>query len=626
MRTTFAPIVLLPLLVGALVACDGRRRAASTGHAPHEEPRSGATIAVLDLSGGVPEQAATGLLGLPAKSVSMEDVVQETARLARDKHVRGALVRLGTARFGLARAQEVGAMLSVVGARIPVWCHADDLSNGTLLLAARACKKVWVSPASTVDAVGLAAQTIYFHRLLADELKLDVDFLQIGKYKGAEEPFTRDGPSPEARASLESTLADMRAVWLDGIRTARPAVADGAAEDGPYGARDARAGALVDEVGYLDEAREALEKEAGAVRSEVRLGPGAGAGAGGDDLSDLLRALAGESLGAAPVALVRAIGAISMDGSGGLFGDGGGVVERRLVRTLARLAKDDDVKAVVLRIDSPGGSALASDLLWHELMRIREQKPLVVSVGGMAASGGYYLASAGAVIFADETSIVGSIGVVGGKIAADHALERIGVHAETIPAKVGDPRAASRAAFESLLAPWDDATRDRMRKTMTDIYELFVARVAEGRKMDVAKVAASAEGRIFSGREGKARGLVDELGGLPEAIARARAMAGLAADARVAVAGDSGGLLETLADDEPSSSQGTAPFEPAGRSSSPGSALVEPADPLDRDALAPIVAAAVRLSPELKEYLASLAPMVGREHALCALPFALAVH
>src|SRR6185437_2508037 len=116
---------------------------------------------------------------------------------------------------------------------------------------------------------------------------------------------------------------------------------------------------------------------------------------------------------------------------GGLLGERGGIVERHLTRVLKHLERDDDVKAVVLRIDSPGGSALASDLLWHGLMRLRAKKPLVVSVGGMAASGGYYLASAGSVVFADPTSIVGSIGVVGGKVAADRALEKIGVHGET---------------------------------------------------------------------------------------------------------------------------------------------------------------------------------------------------
>jgi protease-4 len=398
----------------------------------------------------------------------------------------------------------------------------------------------------------------------------------------------------------------MRAVWLDGLHQARPAMPEAAPEDGPYSARRAKELGLVDDVGYFDEARDALEKEASAVRAEVRLGGGAASG-GGDDLSDVLRAIAGESLGSAPVALVRADGAISMEGGGGLLSEGGGIVERRMVRTLGRLERDDDVKAVVLRIDSPGGSALASDLLWHELMRIRARKPLVVSVGSMAASGGYYLASTGAVIFADDTSIVGSIGVVGGKIAADQALERIGVHAETIPAKVGDPRAAARAAYESLLVPWDDATRDRLLATMTGIYELFLARVAEGRNMPVERVAASAEGRIFSGREGKTRGLVDELGGLTEAIARARTLAGLAADARVSVVGESSGLLDALGEEQPQGRAGGLPQRPLAGVGVVAAEVIE------------------RVGPELVPFVESLAPLGRHERVLCALPFSLTV-
>jgi protease-4 len=278
-----------------------------------------------------------------------------------------------------------------------------------------------------------------------------------------------------------------------------------------------------------------------------------------------------------------------------------------MARTLARLERDDDVKAVVLRIDSPGGSALASDLLWHELMLIRARKPLVVSVGSMAASGGYYLASTGVVIFADDTSIVGSIGVVGGKIAANKALEKLGVHAETIAAKADDPRAAARAAYESLLTPWDDATRERMLATMTSIYELFLARVAEGRNIPVERVAASAEGRIFSGREGKNRGLVDELGGLTEAIARARTLAALPADARVSVVGESSGLLDALGEEQP---QGRA-----------GATLPRPL------AGAGLIAAGLleRVGPELVVFAESLAPLGEHERVLCALPFALTV-
>jgi protease-4 len=383
-------------------------------------------------------------------------------------------------------------------------------------------------------------------------------------------------------------------------------MAEGTPEDGPYSARTARDLGLIDEVGYFDEARDALERETSAVRSEVRLGGGAPAG-GGDDLSEALRAIAGDSLGAAPLSLVRAGGAISMEGGGGLLSaESGGIVERRMMRTLVRLEHDDDVKAVVLRIDSPGGSALASDLLWHELMRIRARKPLVVSVGGMAASGGYYLASAGTTIFADDTSIVGSIGVVGGKIAADRALEKIGVHAETLAAKGGDPRATARAAYESLLTPWDDPTRVRLLATMNGIYELFLSRVAEGRKIPVDRVAASAEGRIFSGREGKTRGLVDELGGLAEAIVRARTLAGLPADARVHVAGEPSGLLEALGDDGSQARSG-ANAEPRAAAEMAAAELL------------------ARVGPDLAAFLASVAPLGDGERILCVLPFGLTV-
>jgi protease-4 len=591
-----ALLALIGALTGSL-ACEGRQRSQTTGSSEgREEPHAGPAIAVLDLSAGVPEQPPSGFLGLASRSTAFDELVREVDRVGRAKEIRGVLVRLGTARIGLARASEIGELLAELGEKVPVVCHADDLGNATLYLAARACKRVWVSPAGSVDAVGIAAQLVFFHKLLADELGLDVDFLQVGKYKGAEEPFTRDSPSPEARASLESTLAGVRASWLEGLRKARPAVDEKAPEDGPYSAAGARERGLIDDVGYYDDARDALEKSSGAVRAEVRLGSGRSSG-GGDELSDVLRALAGESLGSAPVVLVPASGAISMDGGGGLLSDSGGIAERRLARTLTRLEKDEAVKAVVLRIDSPGGSALASDLLWHALMRIRAKKPLVVSVGGMAASGGYYLASTGAVVFADESSIVGSIGVVGGKVSADRALGKIGVHTETIPAKTGDRGAAARAAYESLLQPWDDATRARLLETMTGIYQLFLARVAEGRGMSVERVGESAEGRIFSGREAKTRGLIDEIGGLHAAIARARSIAGLPADARVAVASESPSFLDALAEDEP-------------RAQTPGVGVAAFAD---------------RAAPGLAPFVASLAPIADHELALCALPFALTV-
>jgi protease IV len=584
----------LPWIAGALVACEGRPRASFVDFSGGP-PRSGETIAIIDLSEGASEQPPGGLLAWSPRVGSFEELVSEVDVLAHSKVVRGVLVRMGATRLGLARAIEIGAMLERLGGTLPVWCHADELNNGTEYLAARGCKRVWASPGGSVDAIGLAAQVVYFHKLLSDELGLDVDFLQVGKYKGAEEPFTRDGPSPEALASLQGALSDMRSTWLDGIRAGRPGIEEPVAEDGPYSPQRAKELGLVDAIGYFDEARAALEKETHAVRADVHFGPASDARGGGDGLAYVVRLLAGESLGgAAPVAIVRAVGAISMEGSG-VFGQAAGVVERKLLSTLHRLEKDDDVRAVVLRIDSPGGSALASDLLWHALMRIRAKKPLVVSIGDMAASGGFYLASAGTVIFADEASIVGSIGVVGGKIAAEHALERVGIHVRTVPAKEGDPRAATRAAYESALVPWDEATRRRLSETMVEIYDLFVARVAQGRGLPVESVAPFAEGRIFSGREGKKHGLVDELGGLSEAIARARTLAGLPADAGAATVGDSTGLLQALMQEEAELRTDSVPTRFGA------------------------------IAPDLLPFVASIAPIGAYERALCAMPFALTV-
>lgn len=600
-RATLAIVGTVSAL--GLVACSARPKSNGAAATSASAPHSGPEVAVIDLSGGAPEIEPAGFLGVPVHRASFDRLLHAVKEIGDDKDVKGVFVRFGDASIGIARAEEIGDLLAHVRETKPVYCQGNGFTNATIYAAARACSKIYVSPAGGVEAIGIAAQVVYFHKLLTEELHVTVDFLQVGKFKGAEEPFTRDGPSDEARASLLGALGDLRSSWLLGVKKGR--TQDGAAdavEDGPYSPSAAKARGLIDEIAYADETLDALKKATGAVREETLFG--AGAAEKDDDLGDVIRMLAGSHGGTAPIALIRATGSIAMSGGNSLLGGTSGITEKEMSRLLARCEKDDGIKAVVLRVDSPGGSALASDLIWHEMRKVHAKKPIVVSMGDLAASGGYYISSAANVIFAEPTSIVGSIGVVGGKIAFGNALEKIGVHSETFPARDA-PGAASRAAYESALTDWDDATKARVLESMTGVYELFLARVAEGRATTPDKIAPFAEGRIFSGAQAKDHGLVDELGGLRDAIVKARALARLPADAAVSVLSSKSGLLDVL---DTATGDGDDESHAAASATASG--------------VAGIVG---HVAPDLAPFVVSLAALEQGEQTLTALPYALLV-
>ncbi len=610
---TFARALACLAAVTAL-ACHARPRtwSSAAGDPDPGESRARALgkgdgdIAEIDLTRGAPETSGAGLLGSRSQQTYFR-LVTLLEKIATEPANRGVFVRFGSARFGWARAQELAEHFGKLrDAKKTIVCHADGYSNASIWIAARGCDRIWVSPAGGVETVGIAAELLYAHKLLTEKLGIDVDFLQIGKFKGAEEPFTRDGPSPEARASLEGVLGAIREQWLDGVGSARGDSMRAAAEDGPFAPEEAKRRGLVDAVGYPDEARDDAKARTGGKDFDVRFGVAAH-GADRPDFGELVRMFAGGAgrRGGPPhVAVVRAVGPISMESGGGPFGPSSGITERGLGRIVRGLTEDTSVKAVVLRIDSPGGSALASDLLWRSLMQLRAKKPLVVSIGDMAASGGYYLACTANRIFAEPTSIVGSIGVVGGKLAFAPALDSIGVHVESIGAPGSN--AAKRASYQSPLLPWDPVTRERVRTEMTAVYELFVRRVAEGRGLDVDTIGRAAEGRIFAGANAETAKLVDEWGGLTKAIHAAKEMAHLDPNAPVQLSGEQGGLFEWFDDDRESEA--------------------------DEAALGGLTRAANRavatlpLPTDVDIFLRSLTPMLRGETTLAAVPFVLLMH
>jgi protease-4 len=438
-----------------------------------------------------------------------------------------------------------------------------------------------------------------------DKLGVVADFIHMGAYKSAAEPLTREGPSEDAREAMQELLESLRKTWLDGLDQARGrSDLRRLAERGPWSPNEAKGKKMIDAVGFESDARRDAKKRAQAAEATVAFGPKAPAEQP-LDLSGLIRLLSGvdETAGDRPrIAVVPATGGITM-GAGSLF-EGSGISARALTKTLRRLATDKAVKAVVLRIDSPGGSALASDILWHEIRELDANKPVIASIGSMAASGGYYLACAARRILAESTSLVGSIGVVGGKLVLGSALEKHGIKSVTFAASP-DPEAKARAAYLSALTAWDEPTRDRVRSQMRDVYNLFMRRVAAGRKLKKEEVRASAEGRVWSGAQGLKRRLVDELGGLERALVLARRLGGVDARAPIVLEGGVESLLETLL------GSGDASVEQAVR------ALEEHAE--RRGALAQ------KLPSRWLSYLESAEPLLYREHVLAALPFAVTV-
>jgi protease-4 len=531
-------------------------------------------------------------------------LIRSLERLRDDQDAKGVLVRFGDSSLGYSRTDEVGRLLAEIRAKgKPVVCHANGFDNSSTWLALSGCDRIWLSPAGEVSSVGLAGQVVFIKGAL-EKLKVNADFLHMGKYKSAVETFTRDSPSDEARQALTETLQSLRKTWLDGVEAGRknPKLrAD--VEHGPWSAREAKARGLVDEIGFESDALEDAKKRAGAERVTAGFGSST-SGKDSPDLGDLIRILAGgdeRAAGRPHVAVVVAEGEISMT-AGGLF-SGGGITAKSFTKLFRRLAKDESVKAVVIRMDSPGGSALASDILWHELRELKAKKPVVVSVGDMAASGGYYIACAANKVLSEKTSIVGSIGVFGGKITLEATLAEYGVTSATIPASP-EPGAAARAAYLSVLTPWDESTRERVKKQMEEIYNLFLERVAEGRGMPVPKVHEIAQGRIWSGAQGLERGLVDEIGGLSRAIKIARDLAKLDDRAPVVVEGQAASVLEALLGGDSAD-----------------------ADSLARAALVAELKKTqeARIPESLRPFLASVGPLVGRETTVAALPFALSV-
>lgn len=475
-------------------------------------------LRVLELSGSVGEVEAfdplSMLTGGSGGTKPTRALLDELDELAAEDKLEGLVLRVGNLSMDFARAEELRAgLLEFKGADRKLHCHAESLSNTSYYLLS-ACDELVMVPVGTVMVPGPAATPVHLKGLL-DKLGVRADFLHVGAFKGAAEPLTRDAPSPEMIETLEALIEQAYATMVADIAQGRGKSEDEVRawiDEALFTSERAAERGLIDRV----EAWEPFLARTTGERGWKKAALGEG------DKGKLDPVALQRFLGLAPpkrpsephVALVYAVGNI-IDGKGqGPLGATQEIASGQLVPVLDRLAEDDKVAAVVLRIDSGGGSAQASEQIWHAVERLKAKKPVVVSMSGMAASGGYYIAAGANKIFADPNTLTGSIGVVGGKLVLGQALEQFGV--KTYAVSKG-----ARALMWSPMQPWSEAERESVYGMMEHTYEVFLERVAKGRNMQRDAVHEIAQGRVWTGTAAKQHGLVDELGGLEQALAAA---------------------------------------------------------------------------------------------------------
>lgn len=442
-------------------------------------------------------------------------LLSELAKAERDERIVGVLFRVRDLEIGWAKAQDLRRALARLrerGKRTIAYVELEQYGPNVEYYVATAADEVWLAPGSHTPFVGLAAEYLFLGGLF-EKLGVELEYERVGKYKTAAESFAESEMSDANREMSNAILDSIHGQFLDDIAASRKmtrAELQALIDQGPSSPRELERGRLVDGAGFLDEV---LERE----RTPPMV-----------SLSTYAR-VSPADVGFEPVAtfaLIVGAGAVKT-GGGGPATRGPEMGSDALVEAFDDASKDPAVRAIVFRIDSPGGSPLASDLIWRAVRRARDKgKPVIASLSDVAASGGYYVAAGADKIVAEPGTLTGSIGVFVIRPALGGALEKLGIHAEGLTrGRHADLLLASR--------PLSPETRARMKADVQQIYRQFVSRVSEGRGMDADAVNEVGRGRVWTGAQAKERGLVDVLGGLREAVLEAKAAAGLAPDADV---------------------------------------------------------------------------------------------
>jgi protease-4 len=489
-------------------------------------------ILELDLTDGLPEGPVTDPVSaiMSRRKIRLPDVLEGLLRARHDDRVRALVVKVGGSRIGLARMQEIREAVAAFresGKLAVAWAETfGEFTGGNVpYYLATAFDRIYLQPSGTVGLTGIAVEQVFLHDALA---RIGVGFQSAKRheYKSAADNLTESGftgPAREASERLAASIAEQISAAIAERRGKSAADARALLDRGPFLAADALAEGLVDALGYRDEVYADVRKEAGpdAILQYVAR----------YQRSHLLAQRARQLPKPRErfVAVIYASGPIKSGRSTRSPVGGSAMGSDTVAAALRSALSDERVRAVLLRVNSPGGSATASDTIWREVVRLRAAgKPVVVSMSDVAASGGYYIAAAADVIVAQPGTITGSIGVIMGKPVLEDALHRAGVTTDSVGVGAG----------ATMLSPFHPFTEDewnRINTWMDAIYRDFTEKVASGRQMPVERVHEVARGRVWTGADAVQNGLVDELGGMRAAAEIARRRAGLPAGAPLRV-------------------------------------------------------------------------------------------
>ncbi|MBI9016952.1 MAG: signal peptide peptidase SppA [Phycisphaerae bacterium] len=489
-------------------------------------------IVVLDISGSYSERPDTNSISLDGISTHTFPALLATLqKIAGDDEIDGIMFNFEDAALSRVQVDVLGReLVKLREAQKKTYAYIETVSQTTYMLACQ-CDEVAITPTGDVQLSGLAGQMLYFKNLL-DKVGVKADFLHMGDYKGAAEPLTLTGPSDAEIEQYNRLFDHMYAQMLSTIAYGRDLPEDQVSttiDQGPFTATEAKDARLVDEVMYRKDFLLKIKEQTGQQiilhkdydkpeAPEINLDNPFALITNLQTLFDGPKDPEGDA-----IAIVYVEGTINTGSSQDGF-SGQSVGSRTIRKTLADARRNPDIKAVVIRVDSPGGSATASDIIYNAIQETAMVKPVIVSMGTVAASGGYYISCGCDTIFAEKATVTGSIGVVGGKMVIDELLNKIGITTYTF-------KRGKNSGMYSSTEPFSRSERRKFRTSMASIYDIFKCRVESTRKAKLKRnIESLAQGKVYTGDEALELGLIDKIGGLQEAIDFAAGKANLNSD------------------------------------------------------------------------------------------------